>query len=288
MWIHGGKPCRNYHVEFDDETNAVLDPRLVSDTSTKDTNVFTLVRLYHTHKSTPEFCRRISYVLGSCGHMVKFVVIQYQFDYRVEVPVVLPPHGNAKKQVTPYCRTQKATLDKLKQRSLNGCLMLCMMKLEGALEQAVQVSYLVIGVKSTMFVNIHNNYRSGQVQASGRPDPFFDLIKTCKEDNLSGGRAFIRSVNVDSSPSCVLALDSQLHNFKRFCTDSTAFCVLGIGPTFNLGKFYVTITTYTCLLLQNRSQAFLLPFLVPYMSTSKKPMKHITSFFYPSQVGTKA
>ena len=69
--------------------------------------------------------------------------------------------------------------------------------------------------------------------------------------NLPGGRAFIRSVNVDSSPSCVLALDSQLHNLKRFCTDPTAFCVLGIDPTFNLGKFFVTITTYTCLILQS-------------------------------------
>ena len=48
---------------------------------------------------------------------------------------------------------------------------------------------------------------SGLAQASGRPDPFFDLIKTCKEDNLPGGRAFVRSVTVDSSPSCVLSLD---------------------------------------------------------------------------------
>ena len=42
------------------------------------------------------------------------MVVQYLFDEGVEVPVILCPHGNAKKQVTPHCRTQKTTLDKLK------------------------------------------------------------------------------------------------------------------------------------------------------------------------------
>ena len=62
VWVHGGKPRRKYSVEFDEDTNAVLDAKLVQDTSTRGTNVFTLVRLYHRHKSTPEFQRRISYV----------------------------------------------------------------------------------------------------------------------------------------------------------------------------------------------------------------------------------
>ena len=93
----------------------------------------------------------------SCGHMVQFVVIQYLFDCGIEVPVVLPPHGNAKNQVTPYRRTQKTTLDKLSRKveSLNGCLVMCILKLEGALVQLVQVSYPVIDVKSTMFVSVY-------------------------------------------------------------------------------------------------------------------------------------
>jgi len=98
-WVHGGKPRQNYHVEFDDETNAVLDAKKVPDLSIKDTNVFTIVRLYHTHKRTPEFRRRISYVLDSCGHKVQFVVLQYQ---GIEDPVVLRPHGNAKNQTIAH------------------------------------------------------------------------------------------------------------------------------------------------------------------------------------------
>ena len=157
VWVHGGKPRHNYHVEFDDETNAVLDAKKVSDSSTKDTNVFTLVRLYHTHKSTPQFRRRISYVLDSCGHMVQFVVIQYLFDRGIEVPVVLPPHGNAKNQVTPFRHTQKTTLDMLKQKSGKPKWVLDAVHNEvgGVLVQLVQVSYPVIDVKSTMFVSVH-------------------------------------------------------------------------------------------------------------------------------------
>ena len=44
-----------------------------------------------------------------------------------------------------------------------------------------------------------------------RPDPFFDLVKQCKEYNLPGGR---RSISIDSSPSCVLTLDSQLFDLR--------------------------------------------------------------------------
>lgn len=80
--------------------------------------------------------------------------------------------------------------------------------------------------------------REGQIH-------FFELIKQCKEDQLPGGQRFVRIVSDDSSPSCVLGTDRQLSDLKRFCTNPDYSCVLGIDPTFNLGKFYVTVTTYT-------------------------------------------
>ena len=120
-WIHGGKPRRKYLVEFDD-ANTVVDAKLIQeddiqeDDSNHD-NIFTLVRVYHRHKHTPQFQRRISYVLDSCSQLVTYAVVQYLFDEGTEVPIVMPPHGNAKNQVNPYHRTQKSTIDKLKQRA---------------------------------------------------------------------------------------------------------------------------------------------------------------------------
>ena len=86
----------------------------------------------------------------------------------------------------------------------------------------------------------------------GKVDPLFELIKICKEDLLPGGQKFIRHVSIDSSPSCVLATDTQLSNIWRFCTVPGELCALDIVPTFNLGKFYVTITTYTYLHIENK------------------------------------
>ena len=42
----------------------------------------------------------------------------------------------------------------------------------------------------------------------------------------------------------VLALDWIIDDLVRFCTNGDEFCVLGFDPTFNLGSFDVTVTTY--------------------------------------------
>ena len=54
------------------------------------TNHFTLVRLYHRHKATPEFQRRISYVIDSNGKTVQFTVMQYMFENGIDIPVITP------------------------------------------------------------------------------------------------------------------------------------------------------------------------------------------------------
>ena len=38
---------------------------------------------------------------------------------------------------------------------------------------------------------------------------------------------------------------SQLNDMVRFCMNPIASCVFGIDPTFNLGKFFVTVTTFS-------------------------------------------
>ena len=66
-------------------------------------------------KGTPEFQRRILYVLDNNGQKVQYAVVQYLFDGGNEVPVIIPPHGNAKKEKASYRRTQKSTLSEIKQ-----------------------------------------------------------------------------------------------------------------------------------------------------------------------------
>lgn len=70
-------------------------------------------------------------------------------------------------------------------------------------------------------------------------------MQKCK-DTSSTSDAFIRSV---AEPMCVLSTDQQLYDLERFCTQSPS-SVLSIDPTFNLGKFYVTPTTFRNLLVK--------------------------------------
>ena len=97
VWLHSGKPRRKYKVEFDSNRKEIISATVVNKES-DGSNVYTLVRIYHRHKATPEFQHHICYVLDAVGHTVQNVVVQYLFEDGVEDPVVLPPHGNSKKK----------------------------------------------------------------------------------------------------------------------------------------------------------------------------------------------
>ena len=76
-WVHGDKPRRTYHVELSRNGQEIGSVTPVDEKSAMDKNQFTLVRLYHRHKGTPEFQRCISYVIDSGGKIVQFAVLQY-------------------------------------------------------------------------------------------------------------------------------------------------------------------------------------------------------------------
>ena len=84
-------------------------------------------------------------------------------------------------------------------------------------------------------------------------DQLYAVMYMCKEGE--GQRCkypFVRTVNAAPFPMMVLAFDYTLDDLVRFCTGEK-HCVLGVDPTFNLGKFDVTVTTYQHLLLELKS-----------------------------------
>ena len=107
----------------------------------------------------------------------------------------------------------------------------------------------------------------------------FELVQQCKIDLLPGGRGFIRLVNFESGPCCVLASDNQLKNVVRFCTNPGASSVFGIDPTFNLGKFYVILTTYTYTQVINKTTNASPTFFGPIFVHTEKIMNRTTIFF---------
>ena len=102
-------------------------------------------------------------------------------------------------------------------------------------------------------------------------DSLFEIMKHCL-DGQSRSDQFIRSVQAAPEPTCVLASDYQLNDIDRFCTNPEQFSILGIDPTFNLGDFAVTVTTYRHLMLQSRRTGQQAIMIGPMFAHQKKEM----------------
>ena len=63
---------------------------------------------------------------------------------------------------------------------------------------------------------------------------------------------FLRDVKVAPDPQCVLFFNWQLEDMERFLTREE-FGIFTADTTYNLGKFYVTPSTYRHLMLEDVS-----------------------------------
>ena len=73
----------------------------------------------------------------------------------------------------------------------------------------------------------------------------------CKEsEGRKNEDAFVRQVNAAPYPMMCLTFDWTLHDLAQFCTNPKNFSILGVDPTFDLGDFDVTVTTYRHLMLE--------------------------------------
>ena len=97
---------------------------------------------------------------------------------------------------------------------------------------------------------------------------------------------FIREVRTLREPAIIVALDRQLDDIVRFCTDENLFGILTVDPTFNLGDFDVTVTTYRHLLLKCRRTQHHPAFIGPVMVHFKKSFSTY-HFFSSTLVGLR-
>jgi len=80
---------------------------------------------------------------------------------------------------------------------------------------------------------------------SKKIDSLAILLQECKRQQMCRNEdAFIREVTGAPELRCVLAFDWQLEEIVQFCTEPSSFTVFSADPTFNLGPFNLTVTTY--------------------------------------------
>eukprot|EP00112_Aurelia_sp_Birch-Aquarium-sp1_P000730 Seg1070.14 transcript_id=Seg1070.14/GoldUCD/mRNA.D3Y31 product="hypothetical protein" protein_id=Seg1070.14/GoldUCD/D3Y31 len=83
-------------------------------------------------------------------------------------------------------------------------------------------------------------------------DPMVEVIELCKEQEKNSKTAFIRNVTLAPEKAIFLANDRQ-HDIERFCTVNGNFSVFGVDPMYNVGSFYVTLSTYRHLMLETKN-----------------------------------
>ena len=183
---------------------------------------------------------------GFDGKIHDVAFAQYVFDGE-EHEVKVKAHGNSKTRSSEYYRTSHTTMERLKEIASDG--------------PPKTVFYKSIEEKGTIsdFKNAASHARNMQQvtnikkSVQEKPDdPMLELIEMLKHDNRDKQNAFVRKVETASDPCVFLTTDQQLKDVERFCTNPSQFSVLGVDPTFNFGKYYVTVTTYRHLLLRNK------------------------------------
>ena len=97
---------------------------------------------------------------------------------------------------------------------------------------------------------------------------------------------FIREVKTLHEPGIVVAVDHQLDDLVRFCTNENNFGILTVDPTFSLGAFDVTVITYRHLMLECRRTNNHPTFIGPVMVHFKKSFSTYL-FFSSTLVGLR-
>lgn len=176
-------------------------------------------------------------------------LLQYYFDGEV-VPVSVQPHGSKKHDNEPYERTKASVIsrmkNKLQEMPPKKVINAMCKEVGGALN--VQCSGDEPRNRSQLYnLNRTVEGKSGRKGAHKVTD-FNNIMK------MSTQRTFVHDFELKGgNPHCFLANQQQLRDVKNFCGSATKCYILGFDPTFTLGQFYVTFTTFRCSVFVNKA-----------------------------------
>jgi hypothetical protein len=208
-------------------------------------------------------------------------MVQYLFDGE-EHRVTPVPHGNVRRQkeASAYVRTKPSVLKRIREVSESS----------GPKEAFHIVSkenggYLKATSASDLPRNRHQakNYRSKMSHLrpnSKNVDSLAILLQECKRQQMTLGEdPFIRDVNAAPELRCVLGFDWQLREIEQFCTDPQKFTIFSADPTFNLGNFNLTVTTYRHLKVVTRRDGHHPLMIGPLLISQSKTSETYNYFF---------
>ena len=121
------------------------------------------------------------------------VYVQYKFD-RDEHEVQVDPHGNSKKNSTPYYRTMETTKERLKSITQNtkpSASILIDLEEAGGISNVKSSGEIVRNIRQAKHYRTTGN--SSNTASGVTNDPLLEAICTCKSE-IRDGNMFVREV----------------------------------------------------------------------------------------------
>lgn len=182
------------------------------------------------------------------------LMVQYIFDGE-EHEITPSPHGNSRqKQAGGYIRTKPSILKRVKEVAETSGP-------RGTYHRVSEESGGYLGASAASDLPRNRTQakncraKTKQITSMKKVDSLAVLLQECKRQQLSQGKdPFIRDVSAAPELRCVLCYDWQLNEIEQFCTDPQNFVIFSADPTFNLGNFNLTVTTYRNLKVVTRRE----------------------------------
>jgi hypothetical protein len=207
------------------------------------------------------------------------IFIQYLFD-GMEHPVCPSAHGNCKrKRSSPYVRTKESTVQELRRESsaqTPKAAYHTVHKEKGGIMNAVSISDLPRNRAQAKYTRRGHT----RVKSFDNIDSLTILLEQCKRQQMNRNeQPFIREITGAPELRCVLGYDWQLDDLATFCTDPEEMSVFGADPTFNLGRFNVTVTSYRNLKVVDRVHGHHPAMIGPLLLSQTKTFDAYNHFF---------
>lgn len=226
----------NSYVHVNENSNAQFASKTDYD--------YCIHRRYYMHKGTTTFKRVIYEMFDKSGQKHPYVMLQYYFTDKIQKPIIRPGFGkeDAEEGVRPFMPRAQST--KLRVKEL--CKSFPPKKVVAKVQEEAGGSQHIRSISQTVrnrqqVYNLKKKIPEAHKSRSG-PNPTSDFDAILK---MSIGGQFVRHFELSQGghPRAFCATGQQLQDVEKHCTGPNG-SLLQIDPTFKLGPFYLTCTTF--------------------------------------------
>lgn len=209
-------------------------PRRKQDRYELDENEYLVVSTYWKHAKYQDFSRITTVVSQKGGQELDLALVQYQYDGE-EHHISPKKHPRTKKPFIPTASsTRKAVKEKVTHPLGPSTIYDKVYEEAGGMIEMEAVSHAPRNIKQV------KNARASLKRSISDEDEFYSFFAL---GNSLGGSC-LKGLQWTPSPRVVYVEEWQMAEIVENCCKPDSTSVLSIDTTFNVGKFYVTSTTY--------------------------------------------